>query len=41
MSTPTVFAPPPGWYVDSAGASRWFDGRQWTDITQLPPDTST
>ncbi|MBF6094959.1 DUF2510 domain-containing protein [Nocardia cyriacigeorgica] len=41
MPTPPVSTPPPGWYVDAAGATRWFDGHQWTDITQLPPKSDT
>jgi hypothetical protein len=26
--------PPPGWYADPnrAGASRWWDGQQWSDV---------
>ncbi|WP_067496633.1 DUF2510 domain-containing protein [Nocardia ignorata] len=28
--------PPPGWYVDPQGATRWFDGQQWTDKVQPP-----
>lgn len=27
----TVSGPPPGWYVDPAGLTRWYDGRQWTE----------
>lgn len=27
-------APPPGWYQDHTGATRWWDGIHWTDITQ-------
>ena len=29
--------PPAGWYPDSAGTVRWWDGEAWTDIT--PPPT--
>ncbi len=34
-------APPPGWYVDAAGSTRWFDGQRWTDITQPPRPSET
>ncbi|WP_280357055.1 DUF2510 domain-containing protein [Nocardia otitidiscaviarum] len=34
MAAPATTAPPPGWYPDSTGALRWFDGRQWTEFTQ-------
>ncbi|MFE7720808.1 DUF2510 domain-containing protein [Nocardia rhizosphaerihabitans] len=27
---------PPGWYVDPQGATRWFDGRGWTEQVQPP-----
>ena len=27
--------PPAGWYPDSAGKTRWWDGEQWTE--QMPP----
>ncbi|MFJ2834290.1 DUF2510 domain-containing protein [Nocardia sp. NPDC087230] len=27
---------PPGWYVDPQGATRWFDGRAWTEQVQPP-----
>ncbi|TLF72967.1 DUF2510 domain-containing protein [Nocardia cyriacigeorgica] len=29
--------PPPGWYVDPQGATRWHDGHQWTDVVQHLP----
>lgn len=31
--------PPPGWYLDPHGATRWFDGRNWTEqvLPQGPP----
>lgn len=28
-ATPETSAPSPGWYVDSAGTTRWWDGVQW------------
>lgn len=34
MSGPPV---PPGWYADSAGVTRWWDGFQWTPYTAPPP----
>ncbi len=33
--------PPPGWYVDPQGATRWHDGHQWTDVVQHPPQPPT
>ena len=33
--------PPAGWYPDSTGASRWWDGAQWTEHTQAPPVEQT
>jgi type IV secretory pathway TrbL component len=35
-SSPAPQMPPAGWYPDQADASlvRWFDGTQWTDVTQ-------
>jgi hypothetical protein len=27
---------PPGWYPDAQGATRWWDGTQWTQHTQPP-----
>ncbi|MET8430180.1 DUF2510 domain-containing protein [Nocardia sp. NPDC004860] len=39
---PVVLAPPPqnlppaGWYTDGAGAVRWHNGTEWTDIVQPP-----
>lgn len=29
--------PPAGWYPDSSGANRWWDGEQWTDHMQPQP----
>ena len=29
--------PPAGWYPDSTGTTRWWDGEQWTDHTPPPP----
>jgi len=29
--------PPAGWYPDSAGTTRWWDGNQWTEHTPPPP----
>jgi hypothetical protein len=26
-----VSGPPPGWYVDPAGLTRWYDGQRWTE----------
>lgn len=28
---------PPGWYVDPAGVTRWWDGHRWTPYTAPPP----
>ncbi|MEJ7705766.1 MAG: DUF2510 domain-containing protein [Geodermatophilaceae bacterium] len=35
----TGASPQPGWYADPAGTSwqRWWDGQQWTEHTQPPP----
>jgi hypothetical protein len=35
--------PPPAWYPDPSGAEtqRYWDGRQWTASTQLPPQYGT
>jgi uncharacterized Tic20 family protein len=30
---------PPGWYDDGAGATRWWDGNQWTQHAQLSVPT--
>lgn len=30
-TTPQPPAPPAGWYNDSEGRMRWWDGRAWTD----------
>lgn len=40
MNERTVF---PGWYEDPSNPrmQRWWDGRQWTDRTQMPPPQST
>jgi Domain of unknown function (DUF4352)/Protein of unknown function (DUF2510) len=38
MTVPTQPPPPqPGFYPDSQGVSRWWDGRQWTGQVQSPP----
>ena len=29
--------PPPGWYPDPLGVTRWWDGGTWTAVTQSPP----
>ncbi|MGQ4617014.1 DUF2510 domain-containing protein [Nocardia sp. R7R-8] len=34
-------APPAGWYPDSAGMMRWFDGSRWTEFTQPPPGSGS
>ena len=37
QATPTPPAqqgPPPGWYMDAQGASRWWDGVSWTEHVQ-------
>jgi len=31
--------PPAGWYPDSTGTTRWWDGEQWTNHTPPPPPT--
>ena len=31
--------PPAGWYPDSTGTTRWWDGEQWTEHTPPPPPT--
>ena len=31
--------PPAGWYPDSTGTVRWWDGEQWTEHTPPPPPT--
>lgn len=35
----TGISPQPGWYADPAGTpgQRWWDGQQWTQHTQPPP----
>ena len=33
--------PPAGWYPDSTGTTRWWDGQNWTDHTPPPPPTQT
>ncbi|TDN42545.1 putative oligomerization/nucleic acid binding protein [Curtobacterium flaccumfaciens] len=38
----TDTAPPPaGWYPDSQGTTRWWDGQQWTEQTQTPASPPT
>jgi hypothetical protein len=32
--------PPAGWYPDSTGTTRWWDGNQWTDHQPPPPPSS-
>ena len=32
--------PPAGWYPDSTGTTRWWDGDQWTEQTPPPPATT-
>lgn len=29
--------PPAGWYLDSTGANRWWDGENWTEHRSSPP----
>jgi hypothetical protein len=31
---PTHQLPPPGWYPDPAGVTRWWDGRVWSSFTE-------
>ena len=31
--------PPAGWYPDSTGTVRWWDGEQWTEHQPPPPPT--
>ncbi|MDN5743893.1 MAG: DUF2510 domain-containing protein [Nocardioidaceae bacterium] len=37
MSDPNQPTAPPGWYPDGQGGQRWWDGTQWTEHTQPPP----
>lgn len=42
MTTPTP-TPPAGWYLDSAGVQRWWDGAAWgpaAPLTLLGPPQS-
>jgi hypothetical protein len=32
---------PPGWYPDSSGAQRWWDGQAWGVYAPLAPSTAT
>jgi len=34
MTTEPAPHPDPGWYQDHTGKTRWWDGLQWTDVTQ-------
>lgn len=36
-TTMTNTPPPAGWYPDGQGATRWWDGQQWTEETQASP----
>lgn len=31
--SPVSEVPPPGWYVDSTGTQRWWDGAGWAEVT--------
>ena len=33
---PTPSTPPPGWYPDGSGTSRWWDGTQWGESAPVP-----
>ena len=33
--------PPAGWYPDSTGTTRWWDGDNWTEHTPPPPPSQT
>ncbi len=33
----TAAGPPPGWYPDSSGYQRWWNGTAWTNQTRVPP----
>jgi hypothetical protein len=34
-------APPAGWYPDSSGVMRWWDGTQWTSAVHEPPNVAS
>jgi hypothetical protein len=38
---PTHQLPPPGWYIDSAGVTCWWDGTAWSSFTAPPPPDRT
>jgi Protein of unknown function (DUF2510) len=39
---PQTMPPPPSYYLDGQGATRWWDGHHWTDhVQQLQPQPPT